>query len=116
MHPRKKQCSNDIYKFVLEICNRFSVKKPAIPLVLQLTENDTKALIDKILSALPDDFFLLDSATTCYDMLFFISNRIIRFQTQESIEGDYYELHFIGFIDNLTTALSKRYYPSDNRR
>jgi hypothetical protein len=61
MHPRKEQYAKEIYKIIDQYCEEnttIKYKGHAMPLVLGVSDVDAQKLINKVLIALPDCFFI----------------------------------------------------------
>lgn len=117
MHPKKKQYSNEVLHLVSQLCCEMtSQKKQAIPQVLNISVNDAKEIIKKVMIALPDKFFYNSTTLMLYDMLTFISKNIVLFQVQEDIEDESYALDLMWFISCLTSSIAARYYSREIRR
>ncbi|CDZ76974.1 hypothetical protein BN59_01253 [Legionella massiliensis] len=111
MHPRKRQYSNEIYNLVTSSCmNMADEKNRAIPQLLNITADDARELIRRIVTALPDDYFYNATEQMRYGIFAFISKNFILFQCQEDIDSDDYAYHLIDFIRNLSSNIARRYY------
>jgi hypothetical protein len=111
MHPQKKIYAKEIYYLVSKICKKISSKQNAtISSVFNISNKDAHEIINKILIALPDNYFYNSNTTMLYDMLAFISKNWVLFQVQEDIEDENYANHLIEFINSLSISIGMRYY------
>lgn len=111
MHPRKKIYAQEIYKLITLICKKMSKGNSAgISSVLNISNKDAYDIINKIVIALPDNYFYNANTIMLYDILGFISKNLILFQVQENIEEKDYAYHLIDFINNLSASIALRYY------
>lgn len=115
MHPRKKEYAREVFNFVMQICYQMSdTRNAAIPKVLNASKAEMLEVSKKIVAALPDDFFYNAAPVELYDMIAFISRKLVSFQIQEQIDAKDYSYHLGSFINNLTLAISTRYYPNQH--
>jgi hypothetical protein len=111
MHPLKREYAKEVYNAVFEACSVMTGDKVTpIASVLKINANQAQDIINKILIALPDQFFYLASKTQLSDILFFIAKDYMFFQAQEDIESEDYAYNLINFITHLTSDIAKRYY------
>lgn len=111
MHPRKKLYAKEVFGLVIKICTKFSDNtKDAIPVVLNISNEDAFEIIKKVMIALPDNFFYNATPSLLYDMLAFISKNLVLFQVQENIAQEDYAYHLINFINDLSLTIDERYY------
>lgn len=111
MHPEKSQYVDEIYQLVTEICMKMAGDRGSgIPLVLNISKDDAKEIIKKIMIALPDRYFYSASPFVLYDMLGLIGKNFILFQVQENLDEDDYAYHLIDFIKGLSFTIAAKYY------
>jgi len=111
MHPIKKQYASNVFKIVADFCCQLSDKqRKGVPIVLHVSNNDAKEIIQKIMIALPDKYFYNAKTEWLDDMLSLISQHFILFQAQENIDEEDYIYHLTCFIDELSKTISTRYY------
>jgi hypothetical protein len=110
MHPQKKIYAKEIYYLVTKICQKISVSPNAtVSSVFNITNKDAHEIINKILIALPDNYFYNSNTIMLYDMLAFISKNWVLFQVQEDIQDENYANHLIDFINSLSISIGMRY-------
>ena len=115
MDSQKKYFANEVYNQVEHICS-FMVDgmSSGIPQVLNISKDDTKEMIEKVMVSLPDHYFFNAPPTVLDDMLGLISNDLILFQVKENIEEkaneDDYDYRFTDFISGLSSTIADRYY------
>lgn len=112
VHPRKKIYAKEIYNLMALICKTMSGNNAGILSVLNLSDKDAYGIINKMMIALPDNYFYNANTTMLYDMLCFITKNLILFQVQEDIDDENYAYHLIDFINSLSMSLATRYYHS----
>lgn len=111
MHPRKKKYANEVFNLTTQVCSEMSEEKDSpISVVLNISTSDAREIINKIMIALPDEFFFNATSTMLYDMIALITKNLILFQVQENIDDDEYVYHLIDFINALTLIIQARYY------
>ena len=114
MHPRKEQSAKDIYKIVDQYCAANLQAKyhssSAISLVLGISDVEAQKMINKILIALPDCFFYLAKPDRIQEMVNFIAQQYLLFQSQEDIHDELFPVLLINFVNNLVEDIMLRYY------
>lgn len=108
MHPQKELIANDVFQCVKTVCENTQSKQ--LELMLAVSEEQTAALINKIIIALPDEIFYLTPPSYLAEINRFIAKEFIYFQAQENVDDPNYAQHFLNFLNNLYMDIRYRYF------
>ena len=110
MDSVRKQLSKDAFDLLNIITKKISNDDlNSIPFVLNISSDDARAIIDKIIIGLPDHYFHELDQDQLSKNTEIIVNDFILFQVQETIENVNYTINLINFIENISFKMDKQF-------
>lgn len=110
LHPCKQQCVNQLIKNVEQRCDELSVDNDsALYSIVHLDKAQLSEIIEQIIMLLPDKFFYGTQKARLYDLLKFISDKFIQFQSEHYQQEPNYKQQLNQFIHQLTIDIYQQY-------
>lgn len=115
VHPRKEKVAEEIRTIVQDICNdtlcpKELLNQDPVEWVLNLKKDEVSDILNKVVNAMPDKFFIKASPLLENDLKQLTAKEFILFHSQEDIKDTRYPNFLENFIYDLINELNNEVF------